>query len=98
QIGGSSRDAEIHLVHSLRDTTSTGPGILVVAVRLDVSEFGTNEEASITCGALDPLWDVLDSGASSTGKVDPVKPYNLLPANPAYSHYVGSLTTPPCTE
>lgn len=44
------------------------------------------------------LWDVLDIGTATTEEVFETKVYDLLPANPAYSHYMGSLTTPPCTE
>ena len=45
---------------------------------------------------LEPLWDVLGSGA--TAKVGGINPYELIPPNTAYSHYKGSLTTPPCSE
>lgn len=47
-----------------------------------------------------PLWNILDLGDEES---DPnaeweVSPYDLLPSGPEYSHYMGSLTTPPCTE
>ena len=44
------------------------------------------------------LWDVLDIGKSTTDKVFATRVYDVLPSNPVFSHYSGSLTTPPCTE
>lgn len=32
------------------------------------------------------------------GEVFSISPYELVPADPAYSAYNGSLTTPPCSE
>lgn len=47
---------------------------------------------------IEPLWDVFNTGATTTTDTRPTRVYDLLPASPTYSHYVGSLTTPPCTE
>lgn len=44
------------------------------------------------------LWDVLDIGEHTTDEVFATRIYDVLPANPVFSHYIGSLTTPPCTE
>lgn len=44
------------------------------------------------------LWDVLEIGEETTDLEFVVKVYNVIPANPVYAHYSGSLTTPPCTE
>ena len=47
---------------------------------------------------LQPLWDVLDSGEESTTAKFDTQIYDLIPPNKVFSHYMGSLTTPPCTE
>lgn len=45
------------------------------------------------------LWDNLEAGVEDNHEDDWISnPYELLPAGPEYSHYIGSLTTPPCTE
>lgn len=46
------------------------------------------------------LWSVLGAGLEEAPLTDDwtISPYGLLPAGPNYSHYMGSLTTPPCTE
>lgn len=87
-IGGSLRAAEIHLVHIKEGTEDE---LLVVGVFFDVSEYGTNVE-------LQHLWDVLEIGEPSTDEMFETRVYGLIPPNPVFSHYMGSLTTPPCTE
>ena len=47
---------------------------------------------------LQPLWDVLDTGEDSTTASFETRIYDLIPPNKVFSHYIGSLTTPPCTE
>ena len=46
------------------------------------------------------MWKVLELGVEESDEDEEftVSPYEMLPASPAYSHYMGSLTTPPCTE
>ncbi|CAN0439834.1 unnamed protein product, partial [Ascophyllum nodosum] len=61
-----------------------------VGVLFDVSEYGTNVE-------IQPLWDVLDIGVASTTASFETRIYDLIPPNKVFSHYTGSLTTPPCT-
>eukprot|EP00904_Undaria_pinnatifida_P001017 jgi/Undpi1/10916/HiC_scaffold_3.g01442.m1 len=87
-IGGSCHDAEMHFVHTSKASEDK---VLVVGVFLDAREYGSNFE-------LEPLWEVLDAGATTTNGTRPMKAYDLLPSSEEYSHYTGSLTTPPCTE
>lgn len=49
---------------------------------------------------LTPMWDVLALGEEEHEEDHEftLSPYEMLPASRAYSHYMGSLTTPPCTE
>lgn len=50
------------------------------------------------------MWEVLslgeqeDSEDADEDHEFTMSPYEMLPAGPEYSHYMGSLTTPPCTE
>lgn len=46
------------------------------------------------------MWEVLSTGAEEDEEDHEftISPYEMLPASRAYSHYMGSLTTPPCTE
>ena len=46
------------------------------------------------------MWDVLALGEEEHEEDHEftLSPYEMLPASRAYSHYMGSLTTPPCTE
>ena len=47
---------------------------------------------------LQPLWDFLDNGVASTTASFETRIYDLIPPNKVFSHYMGSLTTRPCTE
>ncbi|CAM9239789.1 unnamed protein product [Sphacelaria rigidula] len=89
RIGSTHHDAEVHLVH-LQDGTDSS--LLVVGILIDSSLYGDN-------GEIDKLWSVLNVGErNTTEKAFPSDVYAMLPATPSYVHYMGSLTTPPCTE
>ncbi|CAM9115691.1 unnamed protein product, partial [Laminaria digitata] len=89
QIAGSLHDAEIHLVHTRDDAAVPDSELLVVAILLDANTHGWNV-------GLEPVFDVLGSGAERPD--GGINPYDFVPSNMAYSHYMGSLTTPPCSE
>ena len=58
--------------------------------------------SALRCAHLRPqlqsLWDILSIGEPSTDESVETRVYDLIPPNPVFSHYLGSLTTPPCTE
>ncbi|CAN0054310.1 unnamed protein product [Ectocarpus sp. 12 AP-2014] len=87
-IGGAEYAADIHMVH-VKDGTDSE--LLVVGVMFDTSEYGDNLE-------IENLWKVLGVGETTTDNVFKTAVYDLLPASPSFSHYMGSLTTPPCTQ
>lgn len=43
------------------------------------------------------LWNVLDMSEATTDEVFATAVYDLVPAGMSFSHYIRSLTTPPCT-
>ncbi|CAN0071650.1 unnamed protein product, partial [Laminaria digitata] len=88
QIGGSEHEAEIHWVHV---KAGTDDQLLVIGVLFDTTQYGSNVE-------IEHLWDVLDIGKPTTDEVFVTRVYDIMPSNPVFSHYMGSLTTPPCTE
>lgn len=50
---------------------------------------------------IDNLWNAVGAlgvGETTTTDVFTTAVYDLLPANPTFTHYMGSLTTPPCTQ
>jgi carbonic anhydrase len=78
---------EVHLLHRSADGK-----LAVVAVRL-------NEDAGNPNAVLATLWPHLPMKAGASEKVtEMVNPGGLLPADRGYWSYLGSLTTPPCTE
>jgi carbonic anhydrase len=78
---------EVHLLHRSADGK-----LAVVAVRL-------NEDAGNPNAVLATLWPHLPTRAGASEKVtEMVNPGGLLPADRGYWTYLGSLTTPPCTE
>jgi carbonic anhydrase len=86
-VKGKLSDMDVQLVHKSADGK-----IAIVAVRLLEDIAKPNAE-------LATLWPHLPQKAGSSEKVaDMVNPGGLLPADRGYWTYMGSLTTPPCTE
>lgn len=83
---GVHYDMELHLVH-----TDAARNIAVLGVLL--TQGAANP-------ALDPIWSNMPAQAGSEKTVagSMVDASRLVPASDAYFAYVGSLTTPPCTE
>ncbi len=86
-VKGKLTDLSIHLVHKSSDGK-----LAVVAVRL-------TEDPGAPNAVLAALWPHLPKTAGASEKVaEMVNPGGLLPADRGYWTYMGSLTTPPCTE
>lgn len=87
-VNGKPHAMELHMVH-----TSKSGKTAVVAVFFDV---GTSSSV------LSELFERLPSELTTPGMAlalrDPLDLGSLLPPSPAGIRYVGSLTTPPCTE
>jgi carbonic anhydrase len=86
-LKGELPDMDIHLVHKSADGK-----LAVIAVRLIEDQNKPN-------AVLATLWQNLPKTAGATENVaEMVNPGGLLPADRGYWTYMGSLTTPPCTE
>jgi carbonic anhydrase len=86
-VKGKLTDLEVHLMHKSADGK-----LAVVAVRL-------REDLDAPNAVLAALWPHLPKTAGATQKVtEMVNAGGLLPADRGYWTYMGSLTTPPCTE
>ncbi len=86
-VNGRLVDMSLHLVHKSSDGK-----LAVIGVRL-------SEERGDPNAILATLWEHMPTTAGATDKVtDMVNPGGLLPADRGYWTYMGSLTTPPCTE
>jgi carbonic anhydrase len=85
-VGGRSYGAEMHLVHK-----SDGGRLLVLAIL-----FGIGVENA----TLAPIWNAMPGQAGTSPAVPgfSLDLTPLLPKEPRYLRYDGSLTTPPCSE
>jgi len=82
-MNGKTFQLEVHFVHISDDGT-----LAVLAVFVDPGPQSS---------ALAPIWKVMprQEGKARGGKVDPAA---LLPTDRSYFRYLGSLTTPPCSQ
>ncbi len=84
KINGMATHMVAHLVHRAGDTKL---GVVAVLIKLG------KENA-----ALKPIFDNLPPSEGKTAPLASFNPADILPSDPTYFAYVGSLTTPPCTE
>jgi carbonic anhydrase len=86
-VKGRLTDLEVYLMHKSADGK-----MAILALRF-------NEERGDPNAVLADLWPHLPKTAGGKEKVaTEVNPAGLLPADRGYWTYLGSLTTPPCTE
>lgn len=86
-VNGKLTDLGVELLHKSADGK-----IAIVEVRMALDRGNPN-------AVLAALWPHLPQKAGATEKVtDMVNPRGFLPPDPGYWTYMGSLSTPPCTE
>jgi carbonic anhydrase len=86
-VKGKLTDMDGQLIHRSADGK-----IAIVAVRLNLDENNPNP-------TLATLWQHLPATPGKSEEItDMVNPAGLLPGDPGYWTYTGSLTSPPCTE
>lgn len=86
-VNGKLTDMVVHLVHKSADGK-----LAVVGVRLSMQQGDPN-------AVLATIWEHLPTQAGATEAIPgAINPGGLLPADRRYWTYMGSLTTPPCTE
>jgi carbonic anhydrase len=86
-VRGRLSDMEVHLLHK-----SAEGKLLEISVRFA-------ENADVPNAVLAALWPHLPKKAGTSEKIEEmVNPGGLLPTDRGYWTYLGSLSTPPCTE
>jgi carbonic anhydrase len=85
-VKGKIDDMDVHLVHKSADGK-----LAVIGVRF-------REDPSNPNAVLSTLWSQMPTQVDQKNDVAMINPGGLLPAQRGYWTYMGSLTTPPCTE
>jgi carbonic anhydrase len=85
-VKGKLDDMDVHLVHKSADGK-----LAVIGVRF-------RENANEPNATLATLWTKMPTQIGQKNDVPEINPAGLLPADRGYWTYMGSLTTPPCTE
>ena len=85
-VAGDLSDMEMHLVHKSEDGTLAVIGVLIKSGSINT--------------AFNPFWDHLPSVPGESKQIESVilNAYDLLPSRKHTYRYIGSLTTPPCSE
>ncbi|WP_428908173.1 carbonic anhydrase [Niallia sp. Krafla_26] len=85
-LNGQHQELELHLVHQDKSGKLAVVGVFI------------NEGAAIN--TLNSIWGILPEEKTKEAKVvnHPIHLNHLLPEDPSFFYYEGSLTTPPCTE
>jgi carbonic anhydrase len=85
RVDGRGFDMELHLVHASLDGSNAVIGVLL--------------KRGSSSGSLAPIFQNLPDDVNIKHSLDaPFNPKNFLPKSDAHFRYIGSLTTPPCTE
>lgn len=84
QINGKAADMVAHLVHQAEDKSLAVVGLL----------FNKGDENP----TIAKIWENIPSEKGETSADVQINAADLLPADKSYYHYMGSLTTPPCSE
>jgi carbonic anhydrase len=85
-VKGKLDDMDVHLVHKSADGK-----LAVIGVRF-------REDANDANAVLSTLWTQMPAQVGQKNNVAQVNPGGLLPPDRGYWTYMGSLTTPPCSE
>lgn len=85
-VKGKLDDMDVHLVHKSADGK-----LVVIGVRF-------REDPNSPNATLATLWSQMPTHVGQKNNLPLVDPGGLLPSDRGYWTYMGSLTTPPCTE
>ena len=89
-VAGVNMDMEMHLVHAYVDGNNSEYDAVISVLLVEGAENP----------AFAPVWDNMPAEEGDPVTIDGafVNVGDLLPEDRSYYHYMGSLTTPPCTE